>query len=74
MKLDLLDRLQEIDCPTLVIVGEQDPGTPPEMARLIQENLRGSRLVVIPAAAHLSNIEQPAAFNDAITSFLDRAG
>jgi 3-oxoadipate enol-lactonase len=71
-KIDVLDRLKEIDCPTLVIVGEQDHGTPPEMARAIHENLRGSELVIIPSAAHLSNVEQPEAFNKAITSFLER--
>ncbi len=70
-KIDVLDRLKEIDCPTLVIVGEHDHGTPPEMARQIQANLRGSKLVVIPSAAHLSNVEQPQAFNDALVSFLD---
>ena len=74
VKLDLLDRLKEISCPALVIVGEDDPGTPPEMARQIHENLRGSQLVVIPSAAHLSNIEQPEAFNKALTSFLESAG
>ena len=73
-KIDVLDRLKEIDCPTLVIVGDQDHGTPPEMARAIQANLRGSELVIIPSAAHLSNVEQPEAFNKAITSFLDRVG
>lgn len=70
-KIDVLDRLQEIDCPALVIVGEHDHGTPPEMARQIQANLRGSKLVVIPSAAHLSNVEQPQAFNDALVAFLD---
>ena len=74
VKLDLLDRLKEIDCPTLVIVGEQDPGTPPEMARLIHQNIPASELVEIPSAAHLANIEQPEAFNRALLSFLDRAG
>lgn len=70
-KIDVLDRLQEIDCPALVIVGEHDHGTPPEMARQIQANLRGSKLVVISSAAHLSNVEQPQAFNDALVAFLD---
>lgn len=69
--IDVLDRLQEIDCPTLVLVGEQDQGTPPEMARQIQMNLRGSKLVAIPSAAHLSNVEQPKAFNEAVMSFLN---
>ena len=71
-KIDVLDRLKEIDCPTLVIVGEQDPGTPVEAARLIQSNIRGAELVIIPAAAHLSNVEQTEAFNKALMSFYER--
>ena len=69
-RVDVLDRLKEIDCPALVIVGEHDHGTPPEMARAIHENLRGSELVIIPSAAHLSNIEQAQMFNEAVSSFL----
>lgn len=69
-KIDVLDRLKEIDCPSLVIVGDQDHGTPPEMARQIHANLRGSELLIIPSAAHLSNVEQPQAFNDALLGFL----
>jgi 3-oxoadipate enol-lactonase len=72
-KIDLLDRLKEIDCPALVIVGDQDHGTPPEMARQIHANLRGSELLIIPSAAHLSNVEQPAVFNKALVEFLGRA-
>jgi len=71
-KLDVLDRLKEIDCPTLVIVGEQDQGTPPEAAKLIQQNIKGAELVIIPSAAHLSNVEQAEAFNKALTAFYDR--
>jgi len=71
-KVDVLDRLHEIKCPTLVIVGEEDHGTPPEMARAIHANLSGSELVLIPSAAHFSNVEQEQVFNDAMTSFLDR--
>ncbi|MBI4193942.1 MAG: 3-oxoadipate enol-lactonase [Betaproteobacteria bacterium] len=71
-KIDLTHRLKEIGCPTLVIVGEQDMGTPPAMAREIHENLPGSRLKIIPSAAHLSNIEQAQVFNDALLEFLAR--
>jgi 3-oxoadipate enol-lactonase len=71
-KIDLTDRLKAIKCPTLVIVGEQDMGTPVEAARAIHQNLPGSELKVIPSAAHLSNIEQTAEFNKAMTGFLDR--
>lgn len=73
-KIDVLDRLKEIDCPALVIVGDQDHGTPPEMARQIQANLRGSELLVIESAAHLSNVEQPEVFNRALTGFLAAVG
>lgn len=71
-KIDVLDRLKEIDCPSLVIVGDQDHGTPPDMARQIHANLRGSELLIIPSAAHLSNVEQPAIFNKALLDFYGR--
>lgn len=69
-KINLTDRLKEIKAPTLVICGDQDPGTPPAMAREIAANLPGAKLVLIPQAAHLANIEQPHAFNRALTEFL----
>ena len=72
-KINVTQRLKEITCPTLIIVGEQDPGTPVTMAREIHEAKPGSELVIIPSAAHLSNIEQPQAFTAALLDFLDRA-
>jgi 3-oxoadipate enol-lactonase len=69
--IDLLERLPEIRCSALIMVGEHDHGTPPEMARQIHENLPGSQLVTIPSAAHLSNIEQPEIFNRALLDFLE---
>jgi 3-oxoadipate enol-lactonase len=69
-KIDVTARLKEIKCPALVICGEDDPGTPPAMAREIHENLPGSKLVLIPQAAHLSNVEQPEPFNRALGEFL----
>ena len=72
-KINVTARLKEVKCPTLVIVGEQDPGTPVAMAREIHEALPGSELVIIPSAAHLSNIEQPQAFNAALLPFFERA-
>ncbi|MBI4192961.1 MAG: 3-oxoadipate enol-lactonase [Betaproteobacteria bacterium] len=71
-RVNLTDRLKEIKCPTLIMVGDQDYGTPPDMARAIHRNLPGSELLIIPSAAHLSNIEQPQAFNAALLGFLDR--
>ncbi len=71
-KIDLLDRLHEIKCPVLIMVGDQDHGTPPEMARQIHQNLPGSELQIISSAAHISNIEQTAAFNQALLGFLGK--
>jgi len=70
-KINLTARLKEIRCPSVVIVGKDDPGTPVAMAEEIHRALPGSKLVVIPAAAHLSNLEQPDAFNRALGDFID---
>lgn len=70
--IDVTARLGEIACSSLVIVGEQDMATTVAMARTIQEGIRGAELAVIPSAAHLSNIEQPEAFNRALLAFLSR--
>ena len=67
---DSSDELSGIGVPTLVIVGEHDGVTPPEAARKIHEHVGGSRLVVIPEAGHLSNLEAPEAFNGALGEFL----
>lgn len=70
MELNYLDRLAEIKLPTLIIVGEDDPGTPVEASETIHKLIQGSTLVVLPSAAHLSNIEQSGAFNSHLLSFL----
>ena len=72
-KINLTARLLEIRCPSVVIVGKDDPGTPVAMAEEIHRALPGSELVIIPSAAHLSNLEQPDAFNQALGKFLDQA-
>jgi 3-oxoadipate enol-lactonase len=72
-RLDVTHRLREIACPILVLVGDRDPGTPPSMSQEIHDNAPGSELVTIEHAAHLSNVEQPVAFNLALRRFLDRA-
>ena len=69
-QIDVMDRLKEIKCPTLVTVGDQDHGTPPEMAKIIHENLPGSELFIIPDAAHIASIEQKDVFNKMLGDFL----
>lgn len=72
MGLNVTDRLPSITVPTLLIVGEDDPGTPVAAHELIHRQIAGSELVVIPDALHFSNVEQQGAFNDALTGFLAR--
>ena len=71
---DSTDLLSMITCPTLVIVGEKDQATPVEESQYITQRIPEARLVIIPEAGHLSNFEQPAAFNQAIQSFLQTHG
>lgn len=70
--LNYLERLSEITLPTLIMVGEEDPGTPVAASQAIHERIAGSQLVVLPSAMHLSNIEQAEAFNKALMGFLPR--
>jgi 3-oxoadipate enol-lactonase len=60
-----------IKLPTLVIAGKHDMGTPVASAELIVSRIKGAKLVVLNAA-HISNIEQPPAFTDAVEKFLRR--
>jgi 3-oxoadipate enol-lactonase len=67
---DVREELERIATPTLVIAGEQDPSTPPEHAELIASRISGARLEVIPAAAHLANVERADAFNQLLEGYL----
>ena len=62
--------LSQISCPTLVIVGEDDVATPPSESGYITEHIPQAQLVTIPNAGHLSNLEQPQAFAQALRTFL----
>jgi len=66
---DVLERLHELACPTLIIAGRQDQATPLSMAQALNQGIKNSRLTVIDDAAHLSNIEQPKRFLDALNRF-----
>lgn len=62
--------LSTIAIPTLVIVGEEDLASPPEEVENMANQIPGSTFVRIPHAGHLSNVENPGAFNAAILTFL----
>lgn len=62
--------LAAIDCPTLVLVGEQDELTPPERAAEMAHGIRGAQLVSVPQCGHLSTLEQPRAVTRALLDWL----
>jgi pimeloyl-ACP methyl ester carboxylesterase len=63
-------RLEEIAVPTLVVVGEGDRTLPLNWMEDIATRIRGARLVRIPGAGHISNMERPQEFNRAVLEFL----
>jgi 3-oxoadipate enol-lactonase len=69
---DFRPRLGEIGAPTMVIAGAQDSATPPDDAEQIARGA-GADFVVLDGAAHLANVEQPAAFNTALVQHLAQA-
>ena len=70
---DVRARLAEIEAPTLVLVGENDPSTPPAVARRIADGIAGARLEIVPDAAHLSIVEQKQFVTNALATFLQGA-
>jgi pimeloyl-ACP methyl ester carboxylesterase len=71
-RADSTPMLGQIDVPTLLVFGERDEITPPEIGITMQAAIPGSRLAVIPDAGHLPPVEQPDRFADTLRSFLGR--
>lgn len=67
---DVRDRIGQISVPVLILVGENDPGTPVEMSEEIQAAIGGAEMVTLPRAFHLSNIEAAEQFNQTAAGFL----
>lgn len=63
--------LKAIACPTLVLVGDDDRLTPPELSHEMAKGIPGARLVVVPGSGHLSTMEQPQAVNAALIEWLN---
>jgi 3-oxoadipate enol-lactonase len=67
---DSTAELDRISCPVLVLAGEDDAVTPVADAEAMQQRIVRSRLVVVPRAGHLSNLQSPDAFSQALADFL----
>jgi 3-oxoadipate enol-lactonase len=63
--------LLKIKTPTLVLSGRYDPACTVEQGIVLNRLIDGSKMVILEDAAHLSNIEQAAAFNRAVREFID---
>lgn len=68
---DMRPLLASIACPTLVLVGDGDELTPPQLSEEIAADIAGSRLVVVADCGHLSTMEQPEAVNLALTDWME---
>ena len=68
---DLTSLLSQITCPTLILVGHEDPITPVQDSEKMHREIAGSRLVVIENASHVSNLERTEQFNEELTRFLN---
>jgi 3-oxoadipate enol-lactonase len=69
--MDQRESDRTIKAPTLVVIGDKDPATPPDRGQQIHELVAGSKIVALNAA-HLSNIEATKAFNQVVLDFLTR--
>ena len=68
---DLTPTLAAVKAPTLVLVGANDTDVPMPAAEYLAQTIAGAVLEVIPDAAHLSNLDNPTAFSDALSRFFD---
>jgi len=69
---DYTNDLAEIDVPTLIVVGREDPIRPVSDAGFMHQRIANSRLEIIENAAHMTNMEQAEVFNHIMLSFINR--
>jgi len=72
-RTDTTGSLENFSVPCLIMVGEHDVTTPPTASQAMHERIHDSELVIVPAAAHMSNLENPEVFNHHLLAFLRRA-
>ncbi|NBP95358.1 MAG: hypothetical protein EBZ14_07000 [Gammaproteobacteria bacterium] len=68
------DALTQVTCPTLVIAGEHDPGSTPDIARRMVADLRQGELLILPGLHHLTPWEAPELVSETILDFLEAHG
>jgi pimeloyl-ACP methyl ester carboxylesterase len=68
-KFDIMDKIQSIRLPTLIICGTQDDMTPVKYSQYLASNIDGSKLVIVETATHMVFMEKPDEVNKAISDF-----
>jgi pimeloyl-ACP methyl ester carboxylesterase len=68
-KMDLTDKVKKINLPSLIMCGEEDKMTPPQLSREISANINGSKTCFIKNAGHMVMMENPEEFNEALIAF-----
>jgi len=69
-RADVTSLLPRIRCPVICLAGEEDTVTPPDVVRAMAARIPGARAEIVPNAGHLTNLEAPEAFNDALAALL----
>ena len=69
---DIAGELNKIECPTLILVGDEDVATPLSRAKFMASRIQSSELKIIDHAGHSAVIEQPEQCNQAINEFLNK--
>jgi 3-oxoadipate enol-lactonase len=68
--MDQRESIKAINTPVLVVIGKQDPATTPAAGNLIAKHIKGAKKLLLNAA-HISNCEQPEAYNAGVAKFLN---
>ncbi len=71
-QFDAREGLSRIDCPTLILVGSEDPATPPAMAEYLHQNIANSELHVLPGLRHMTPVEAPDRVGQLMGDFLEK--
>jgi len=69
-RFDLMNEVEKIDPPTLILCGDDDQLTPVKYSQLLHSRIKGSKLEVLPDAGHMVMMESPQAFNEKIKEFI----
>jgi pimeloyl-ACP methyl ester carboxylesterase len=69
-RFDIMNEVEKIDLPTLVLCGDEDELTPAKYSQFIHSRIKGSKLEILPNAGHMVMMESPDAFNERIREFM----